>query len=191
VCAALRSWRQHGQRELPWLAGPVFSALGAASLPAPTGPDVTTLERFLLGVETDPVRVSSAIDAVSAAGADAPTLPPDARGTLVDAVEEFFTTLATVYATVSDTVREGHRRYVDDQIAEAQPRLDAAVALVHERARLLGRVEQPTPKRRVTRHHRDRNAVAIGFVLLALIGACVMVYAVLMGWPMEPLDFGF
>ena len=187
----LGKWRDNQQRELPWLAGAAFSALQRANVKPPAGAGVKTLERFLVGVERDENVVLDAINrCVAAVGDPGPPLPLDARGALVDAVERFFDLLADVYAALHPVVRDGHRRYVDQVLDQWQPRLDAAAADIEDRALRLSGVNRPVgaPAKR-PRGSRDRPGVALLFVVLALLGAAVMLYAVLHGWPMEPFDF--
>ena len=193
VCAALSGWQERGHRELPWLAGPAFSALGRLSVPAPSGTDAQVLERFLIGAPSDAAQVSGAIQRCSDARDDTPNAyPPDARGALVTAVERFFDLLADAYAELSTVVRDGHRRYADQTIEQWRPRLDAAAADIQERvAVLLGEVERPAPPVKRPWGSKDRPWVAFGFVVVALLTAGLVLFMVLHGWPMEPFDFAF
>ena len=184
----MRRWRERDHRELPWLAGDIFSAFSAAGVPSPSGRDTHVLGRFLVGAETDVDAVRDAIDRAGSAP-QGPPLPPDARGALVDAVDHAFDELVKLYTALHPVVRDGHRRYVDEVLDDHRSRMDAAVADVHERARVLAGVAQPPPPPRRRRGPKDRNGVAIAFVLLALFGAMVMVYLVLQGWPLVSYDF--
>ena len=186
VCRTFDQWRTHAQRELPWLAGPAFSALAAIEVPPPAGEEVRVLERFLLGAETDAGRVRTAIVACSADPLPPPQ-PPDARGTLVDAVERFFAELADTYAALHHAIREGHRRYANDTVADRQATLDDAAAAIEERTLVLrGMAHVPVPPPRPV---RDRGAFAVVFAALALLTAAVVVWMVLQGWPMAPVPF--
>lgn len=193
MCGSLGRWRDNQQRELPWLAGGAFSALQRVSVTPPTGAGVQMIERFLVGGERDAATVQDAVNrCLGAVGDPGPPLPPDARGALVDAVERFFDLLGDVYGELHPVVRDGHRRYVDQTLAQWQRRLDAAADDIEERALLLAGFHTPIPpppKR--PRGSRDHPGVALAFVVLALLGAGVMLYAVLHGWPMEPFDFAF
>lgn len=186
VCGTFAQWRQRSQRELPWLAGPAFSALSAIDVSPPAGEDVRTLERFLVGAETDAGRVRTAIAACSAEGLPS-AQPPDARGALVDAVERFFGLLAEVYAELNPSVREGHRRYANDTVDRRVDDLDEAAAVIEERTLVLrGRAHVPAPP---VRKVRDRSAFAVVFAALAVAVAAVVVWLVLQGWPMAPVPF--
>lgn len=186
VCATFAQWRQHSQRELPWLAGPAFSALNAIDVPPPAGDQVRVLERFLVGAETDPGRVRTAIVACSGETLPAPQ-PPDARGALVDAVDRFFGELTQTYDELHQAIRDGHRRYADDTVAARQPALDAAADAIEDRSLVLRGLAHvaPPPARKV----RDRGAFAVVFAALALMTAAVVVWLVLQGWPMQPVPF--
>lgn len=186
VCRTFDQWRKRSQRELPWLAGPAFSALNAIGVAPPAGEDVRVLERFLLGAETDPVRVRTAIVACSTEALPAPQ-PPDARGALVDAVERFFVELGETYSELHHAIRDGHRRYADDTVAARRPALDDAAATIEERTLVLRGMAhvQPPPPRKV----RDHGALAVVFAALALLTAAVVVWMVLQGWPMQPVPF--
>ena len=189
VCRTFAQWRSRSQRELPWLAGPAFSALGAVAIPPPAGEDVRVVERFLLGAETDPQRVRASIEACKADAEEPVAQPPDARGALLAAVERFFDVLGETYAQLHRPVRDGHRRYVDEAVSERQPALDLAASDIRERTLVLrGRapVVAPPPRR-----VPDRAGLALGFVLLALLTAATIVWLVLQGWPMEPVPFDF
>ena len=186
VCRTFEQWRQRPQRELPWLAGPAFSALNAIDVPPPAGDDVRTLERFLVGAETDAARVRTAIVSCSAEGLPA-AQPPDARGALVDAVERFFAVLGDVYEELHASIRNGHRRYADDTVEQRQDDIDEAAAAIEERTLVLrGLVHVPAPPARPV---RDRGAFAVVFAALAVAVAAMVVWLVLQGWPMEPLPF--
>ena len=187
----LGRWRDNQQRELPWSAGAAFSALHRVDVPPPSGASVQTLERFLVGGERNPDAVRDAINRChSALGQPAPPLPPDAQGALVAAVERFFDLLADLYGALHPVVRDGHRRYVDQVLAQWQPRLDAAAAEIDERAEVLAGLHTPwTPPAKRHRGSKDRPGVALAFVVLAVLGAALMLYAVLNGWPMEPFEF--
>ena len=189
ICRTFAQWQNRSQRELPWLAGPAFSALGAVAIPPPAGEDVRVLERFLLGAETDPQRVRSAIALCRADVQVAPPQPPDARGALVAAVERFFSILSETYAQMHRPIRDGHRRYLDDAVEERQSALDLAASDIRERTLVLqGRSPAvKPPPRRVP----DRAGLALGFVLLALLTAATVVWLVLQGWPMTPVPFDF
>ena len=186
VCRTFEQWRKHSQRELPWLAGPAFSALNVIAVAPPDGEEVRVLERFLVGAETDPGRVRTAIVACSGEALPAPQ-PPDARGALVDAVDRFFIELGETYTELHQAIRDGHRRYADDTFAQRQPALDDAADAIEERTLVLrGRAHvQPPPGRPV----RDRGAFAVVFAALALLTAGVVVWLVLQGWPMQRVPF--
>ena len=186
VCRTFEQWRVRSQRELPWLAGPAFSALSTIDVAPSAGDHVRVLERFLVGAETDAGKIRTAIVTCSGEPLPAPQ-PPDARGALVEAVERFFAELGDIYAEMHHSVRDGHRRYADDTIAARQSDLDAAAAAIEERTlvlRGLARVAPP-PARTV----RDRAAFAVVFAALALLTATVVVWLVLQGWPMQPVPF--
>ena len=186
VCRTFEQWRQHAQRELPWLAGPAFSALASIDVPPPAGADIRVLERFLVGGETDAARVRTAIVACSAQSLPAPQ-PQDARGALVDAVERFFTELGETYAELHASIRNGHRRYADDTVAQHQAGLDDAAAAIEERTLVLkGLARIPPPPPRTV---RDRGSFAVVFAALALATAAVVVWLVLQGWPVQPVPF--
>ena len=192
VCAMLRRWNERGQRELPWLAGPALSAVGRAGVVVTPDGSVRVVQRFLVGAEADAGAVLGAIDRCLAEAADAgPALPPDAAGALADAVEHFFDLLTALYAELHDPVRTGHRRDAEDLIARWQPRLDDAADDVDERAKVLTgerRVTTSAPKR--AWGTRDRPGCAVGFVVVALLTAAVLVWAVMHGWPAQPLELG-
>lgn len=189
VCSKLQLWRDRGQRELPWLAGPAFSALASVSVAPPEGADLTVLKRFLIGMEADAPLVLESIDRCAVeAGPPGPPLPPDARGALVDATDRFFDLLAEAYGSMHTTVRTGHRRYVEDLLAEWQPRLDEAAADIKERADVLQGRRRPAaapPRKPVP----ERSGLAAFFVLLALLGATAVLWLVVQGWPLVPVGF--
>ena len=192
VCRTTARWRDRGQRELPWLAGPCLSALRKVDVAPPKGSDVMLVQRFLVGAETEPAPVAEAVQRCRAQRGDqAPPLPPDARGALVDAVEHFFNTLVAAYGQAHEGARSGHRRDVDQALASWQERLDQAAEEVDDRTQvLLGlRAARSAPTRR-RRRHPDRPAFATGFVLIALLTALVVMWLVLQGWPAQPVSFG-
>ena len=192
VCRTLRRWNEHQQRELPWLAGPGLSALRRTGVTPPPAGDLKTVERFLVGVETDPQAVRAAIDrCVAAAGDPGPPLPPDAIGALDDAVRRFFELLVRAFTELHQSVRTGHRRNADEIIALWQDRLDAAAEDIDERAKVLsGERPVSAPRPKPARGSRDHPGCALAFVVIALLTAAVLVWAVVHGWPAQPVEFG-
>jgi hypothetical protein len=192
VCATLRRWSEHQQRELPWLAGPCLSAVHRAGVTVPSTGHLHVVQRFLVGAEAEPDTVLAAIDHCLAEVGDAgPELPPDARGALAAAVDRFFELLTSAYAQLHHPVRTGHRRDAEDVIALWQPRLDDAADDVDERAKVLtGQRQVAPPPSKPPRGTRDRPGCALVFVVLALLTAFLLVSAVLQGWPAQPVDFG-
>ena len=188
VCQTLQRWRERGDRELPWLAGPAFTALGTLGLPPPDGEDVTTVERFLVGAETDPAHLTDAITALDGLSVSV-SLPPDFRGALVDAVDRFYEVLSQAYAALHPEVVAGHRRSVDDVVERWGPRLDEAAHDISERIQVLSGTPR-TPAGRPRRRPPDRAGVATAFVLIALLVAATVIWMVMQGWPMESVDFG-
>lgn len=192
VCQTLRRWNAHQHRELPWLAGPGLSALRRTGVTPPPAGDLKTVERFLVGAETDPQAVMAAVDrCVAEAGERGAPLPPDASGALADAVDRFFDLLVAAFAQLHQPVGAGHRRKVDEIIALWQDRLDEAADDIEERAKVLSgehRVAAPPPK--PAWGSRDRPGCALAFVVIALLTAAVLVWAVMQGWPAQPVDFG-
>ena len=192
VCATLRRWTERQQRELPWLAGPALSAVRRAGVTVESGGSLRVVQRFLVGAEADAGAVRGAVHrCLDEAGDAGPPLPPDAAGALAQAVEHFFDLLTTVYAELHEPVRSGHRRDAEDVIARWQSRLDDAADEIDERAKVL------TGERSVTAAapkpgwgNRDRPGCALGFVVVALLTAAVLVWAVMHGWPAQPLEFG-
>ena len=191
VCASLRQWQERGERELPWLAGAGLSALGRVAAAPTGGTELQVLERFLVGGETDPERVRIALAILEVReDRDLPALPPDARGGLAAAVARFFEVLGLAYAACHRAVRDGHRRRVDEIVAQWQPQLDSAAAVINERAQVLtGRtphVAVPAP-----RFVPDRLGLAVGYAVLAVLGASAVLWLVLQGWPMKTVDVPF
>ncbi|HVM20703.1 MAG TPA: hypothetical protein VM307_12160 [Egibacteraceae bacterium] len=188
VCDSLATWRRHGQRELPWLAGPVFSSLAHLGVGPPTAPAASIVERFLVGDTVAPADVRDAVaQCIADAGEEGPPLPPDMRGALVDSVERFFDLLAGTYRDLRRPVINGHRRTADDTIDQWRPRLDAAARDVAERADVVaGRVQRTTPR---ARGAADRPGVALGFAVVAVVLAAVVLFLVSNGWPMSPVRF--
>ena len=188
VCAVLQRWRERGDGELPWLAGPAFTAMGTLGLPPPDGEHVTTVERFLIGAETDPSRLTQAMAALADLSVTV-TLPPDFRGALVESVDRFYEVLAEAYAALHDEVLAGHRRSVEDLIEQWQPQIDDAAHDISERIQVLSgtpRTNIGPPRRRQS----DRAGVAMAFVMIALLVAATVMWMVMQGWPMESVDFG-
>ena len=192
VCATLRRWHEHQQRELPWLAGPGLSALRRAGVSAPSDGDLRIVQRFLVGAESDAQSVLRAIERCAAeAGDPGPPMPPDARGALADAVDRFFDLLTAAYAQVHVPVRTGHRRDADDVIALWQPRLDDAADDVDERAKVVtGEHAVRSAPAKLAWGSRDRPGCALAFVVVALLVAAGLVWSVMNGWPAEPIPFG-
>ena len=191
MCAALRRWRDHQQRELPWLAGGFLSAVGRAGVSVASTPDLRAVQRFLVGAEADADAVGAAINGcLDAAGEPGPAVAPDARGALVQASDHYLELLTTAYTQLHQPVRTGHRRDADDVVRLWQTRLDDAADAVDERAKVLTG-ERPTTAvpRKPARGTRDRPGCALGFVAIALLAAAALVWAVLNGWPVEPLPF--
>ena len=151
------------------------------------------VQRFLIGAESDAEAVMAAIDGcVAEAGDPGPPIPPDARGAVADAVDRFFDLLAAAYARMHEPARSGHRRDLDDLVAQWQPRLDEAATDVEERAKVLaGRTPAVPVAAKRPWGTRDRPGCALGFVVVALVTAAALVWAVLHGWPAEPVSFGF
>ena len=181
-------WNDRGQRELPWLAGPAFSALQLLGVTLPRGPDVLVVERFLVGTPTSPERLASALDSCEvAAGGASPGLAPDARGAVVEGTERFFELLAQTYEELHPSVRDGSRRITDEIVALWQRRLDSAADDLHFRATRLVTPSAPPPRerRKITgrRRRADRPGFALLFVVVALLTAAYMLWMVLQGWP--------
>lgn len=189
VSATLQRWRERGDRELPWLAGPAFTALGKLRMTPPHGEDVTAIERFLIGAETDQARVSEAIAALGSASVTV-SLPPDFRGALVESVDRFFELLGEAYGAISDEVLAGHRRTVDTLADQWQERLDEAAHDIQDRIHVLIGARRPAASGRKPRRHPDRVGVAVAFVVIALAVATTVLWMVLQGWPMQSIDFG-
>jgi hypothetical protein len=191
VCATLRRWIDHQQRELPWLAGPCLSAVHRVGVTPPSGGDLRIVQRFLVGAEADAPTVIEAINrCIAAAGDPGPALPPDAQGALAAAVERFFELLTAAYGQLHAAVRTGHRRDTEKVIAQWQERLDDAADDVDERAQVLSG-ERPTiaPAPKPSWGNRDRPGCALTFVVVALLTAAALVWGVLSGWPAEPFPF--
>ena len=185
------SWRERGERELPWLAGPGLSALGRVAAAPAGGTELQVLERFLVGGETDPERVHIALAILEVReDRSLPEVPPDARGALAASAARFFDLLGMAYAACHRAVRDGQRRRVDDIVAQWQPQLDSAAAVIDERAQVLtGRpphVAVPAP-----RFVPDRLGLAVGFAVLAVLSAGAVLWLVLQGWPMKSVDLPF
>lgn len=193
VCATLRTWSAQGQGELPWLAGPGLSAVRRAGAAVPFDEDLKVIERFLVGAQADAHIVEAAVDRCAEhAGDPGPALPPDAGGALAEAVEHFFELLTGAYAQLHAPVRGAHRRDADQVLAQWRPRLDEAGDEAQERAKVLtGERPVATARRKPARGSRDRPGCAIAFVGAALLTAAVMVWAVLHGWPAQPVDLPF
>lgn len=174
------------------MSGPYFSAVDSLGVTPPRLDQAKLLERFLIGVETDPEVVLDAIDGcAAAAGPPGPPPAPDARGALLNAAQGFFELLETAYSELHPLVRDERRRQTEDAVARWQDRLEAAAADVAERAQLLAglRVRAasvPRPGRR----SRDRPALAVAFVIVALLLAGSVLWLVQHGWPIEPVTFG-
>ena len=98
--------------------------------------------------------------------------------------------LVSVYGELHAAVRSGHRRDTDELIARWQPRLDDAADEVDDRAKLLSGQRPPPVRAKRPWGTRDRPGCALAFVALALVAAAAMVWAVLQGWPAEPVSFG-
>lgn len=186
----MRRWGERGDRELPWLAGPAFSVLGALSVTIAADEDARVLERFLAGAPSDPAQVRRAVAAELSTEPTTEAVPPDARGAVIDAAERFFNLLGQAYTALHEPVREAHRRYADEVVEAWRPRLDVAAQQLDERVQtLLGRPQPvvaatsnlvPPPPRRA----RDHPGFAVVFVTLAVTTAVVMLWLVLQGWPM-------
>lgn len=175
---------------MPWLAGPLFTALAPLKVAPPSGSDVTAVERFLIGAQTQPGHVDDAIVALELEGIrPEPALPPDARGVLLDAVDRYYALLGDAYGEVSDEVQAGHRRTVETLLQQWQVRLDEAAGEIEERVLVLVGTPRPAPaapRRRV----RDHPGLALAFVVVALGMATAVMWLVLQGWPMQPVDIG-
>lgn len=193
MCATFTSWRRFQQRELPWLAGPGLSALAELGVAPEVDQDLTVVSRFLIGGDADPTGVNLAIKHDAQAEPSSGTVPPDARAALVACVERYFTLLVDAYAQLHPAVRDGRRRDADALCEHWQERLDEAAEQIEERGRVVLGLRQPAiaadhdqPTRR---QRRDRTTPTVIFVAIALTLAAMMVYAVLQGWPVEPLPF--
>ena len=191
VCASLQRWRDKGERELPWLAGPGLSALGRVAAAPRAGTELHVLERFLVGAETDPDRVRIAVAILEAREEPGIALAPDARGALAAAAARFFDLLGMTYAACHRAVRDGQRRRVDDIVAQWQPQLDAAAEQIEERAQVLTEGAAHTPVIPPARRVPDRGLFAVAFVILALVGAGCVLWLVLQGWPIRSVDLPF
>ena len=192
VCASMQHWRDRRERELPWLAGPGLSALSRIAAAPAGGTELQVLERFLVGAETDPDRVRVAIAILEVReDRQEPPVPPDARGALVEAASRFFHLLGLAYAACHRPVRDGHRMRVDDVVAQWQPQLDSAAAVITERARVLTGETAHVPVAPPRRVVHDRLPLAMGFAVVALLTAGAVIWMVLQGWPMKPVDLPF
>lgn len=151
---------------------------------------MTVVERFLIGAETRPEHVEDAVVALELEGLrPEPPLPPDARGVLLDAVDRYYALLGDAYGEVSAEVQLGHRRTTDTLLEQWQVRLDQAADEIEERVLVLVGTPRaaPAPARRRV---RDHAGLALGFVLIALGLAATVIWLVLQGWPMQPVDLG-
>ncbi|MPZ74823.1 MAG: hypothetical protein GEU74_16700 [Nitriliruptorales bacterium] len=185
-------WRQTGQRELPWLAGPGLSALTELGVPPPAGDDVRVLQRFLVGAEADPRTVNVAFERdTQTAARPGPSVPPDARAALVATVERYFALLVEAYAELHQPIVAGDRQSAEVVCERWRTRLDDAARKIEERGQVVLGLRRPVAARSgPARQTHDHPGWAVGFVVLAVCIAALLLWAVSQGWAMDSVDFG-
>jgi hypothetical protein len=154
--------------------------------------DLQVLQRFLVGAATDAEAVRGVLarrsDAMARPVARAPS---DAASALIDSVARFFTVLGDAYEALRPVLAAGDRDDVEQVVASWQPRLDNAAAAINQRVRALTSPPPPTIPLPAPRRVPDRSWLALLFIILALLGAGAVLWAVQRGWPMTPVDLPF
>lgn len=134
VCETFERWETEARRPWPWLAGMCWAALEPLGLAFPSGDrDAVVAGRLLVGTETDPLAVLTAIEALrereppphgasATAGGSSQAVMQHRR--LTSAVDAFWASFLRATRRLHEHVREGDREGADDLVVSTRRRLE-------------------------------------------------------------------